>query len=133
MEVLSEEGLQCSGIEIDAGRAELCRNKKLICETGDFLASQQARQADRVILTNPPYKLGREFIEKSLAIAPVVVMLLRLNFLGSQKRAGFHRAHPADIYVLPKRPSFTGKGTDATEYAWFVWGLTNGGHWKIVG
>jgi hypothetical protein len=24
-------------------------------------------------------------------------------------------------FVLPNRPSFTGKGTDATAYAWFCW------------
>lgn len=34
-------------------------------------------------------------------------LLLRLNWLGSQERSAFHRAHPADIYLLPKRPEFT--------------------------
>lgn len=29
--------------------------------------------------------------------------------------------HTPDVYVLPQRPSFTGKGTDSTSYAWFVW------------
>jgi hypothetical protein len=48
-------------------------------------------------------------------------MLLRLNFLGGAKRTAFLRARPPDIYVLPNRPSFTGHGTDACEYAWFVW------------
>ena len=44
-----------------------------------------------------------------------------MNFLGSQKRAAFMRAFPPDVYGLPRRPSFTGGGTDATEYAWLVW------------
>ena len=25
------------------------------------------------------------------------------------------------LYTLHKRPSFTGRGTDATSYSWFVW------------
>jgi hypothetical protein len=74
-----------------------------------------------VIITNPPYSLALEFIERALPLADVVVMLLRLNFLGGAKRAAFFRDNPPDIYVLPNRPSFTGHGTDACEYAWFVW------------
>lgn len=73
------------------------------------------------IVTNPPYALAEEFIRKSIQIAPVVAMLLRLNWLGSQKRVAFLREYPPSVYVLPRRPSFTGGGTDACEYAWFVW------------
>ena len=75
-----------------------------------------------LIVTNPPFSLALEFLEKSLREAEVVVYLLRLNFLGSQKRKPFWEKNPpSHIFVLSKRPSFTGKGTDATEYAWFVW------------
>lgn len=83
-------------------------------------------------ITNPPYLLAEEMIVHALTLTPVVIMLLRLNFLGSQKRIPFWRSHRADVYVLPERPSFTGRGTDATEYAWFVWGLTQGGHLKVL-
>lgn len=77
-----------------------------------------------LIITNPPYKHGLEFVEESLEIADgvgTVAMLLRLNFLGGQRRASFLRENPCDVYVTPRRPSFTGRGSDATEYAWFVW------------
>ena len=75
-----------------------------------------------LIFTNPPFSIAQEFIEHSLPRAKCVVMLLRINFLGSKKRYDFWKKHPLDaLYVLSKRPSFTGKGTDATEYAWFVW------------
>jgi hypothetical protein len=77
-----------------------------------------------LIFTNPPYSLAEEIITHALETwsKATVVMLLRLNFLGSQKRKPFWDKHPvSEIYVLSKRPSFTGKGTDATEYAWFVW------------
>ena len=76
-----------------------------------------------VIISNPPFSLAMEFIERSLQLADHVAMLLRLNFLGSATRAAFFRANMPDVYVLPNRPSFTSDGrTDATEYAWAVWG-----------
>ncbi len=77
-----------------------------------------------LIFTNPPYSQAQEIIDHALNTWPntTVVMLLRLNFLGSQKRHGWWQKHlPTEVHVLSKRPSFTGKGTDATEYAWFVW------------
>jgi|2_EtaG_2_1085320.scaffolds.fasta_scaffold16091_6 hypothetical protein len=75
-----------------------------------------------LIFTNPPFSIAQEFLEHSLPRAKCVVMLLRINFLGSKKRYEFWEKSPLDaLYVLSKRPSFTGKGTDATEYAWFIW------------
>jgi len=75
-----------------------------------------------LIFTNPPFTFAQEFVEYSLERAKCVVMLLRVNFLGSLKRYDFWKENKPDaMYVLSKRPSFTGKGTDATEYAWFVW------------
>jgi len=76
----------------------------------------------RVIITNSPFSLAQEFVEHALCwMDATVIMLLRLNFLGSQKRAKLFHGSMPDVYVLPKRPSFTGGGTDATEYAWMVW------------
>lgn len=80
------------------------------------------RQVPDLLVTNPPFTIAQDFLEKSLREATTVVYLLRLNFLGSRKRASFWKEHPPKaLYVLSSRPSFTGKGTDATEYAWFVW------------
>lgn len=79
-----------------------------------------------LILTNPPFSLAQEFIEKAISVAPTVIMLLRINFLGSIKRHDFWQKYPPTaLHVLSKRPSFTGKGTDATDYAWFVWDRSN--------
>lgn len=79
-----------------------------------------------VIVTNPPFSLALPIIKKSLRMAKKTVMLLRLNFWGSEERQSFMAAFPPDTYVLPNRPVFTvnkeGKpGTDSPEYAWFVW------------
>lgn len=75
-----------------------------------------------LIVTNPPFSLSMEFLTKSLSEAQTVVYLLRLNYLGSAERKTFWKQNqPTHLYVLSNRPSFTGLGTDATEYAWFVW------------
>lgn len=90
------------------------------------------------IISNPPFstafadydlKTGNVkddgIIEHCFEIAnddTEIIMLLRLNVLGSQKRKWFWDKHPVtQIYVLRQRPSFTGHGTDSIEYAWFVW------------
>jgi hypothetical protein len=46
------------------------------------------------------------FAEKCFEHAATTALLLRLAVVASQKRATFWQAHPADIYVLSKRPSF---------------------------
>lgn len=74
-----------------------------------------------VAITNPPFSLAAEVIDTCLRVAPVVVMLLRLNYVASAKRAAFMRETAPDIFVLPNRPSFTGTGTDSNDYAWFIW------------
>lgn len=76
-----------------------------------------------VALGNPPFTLAAQFILAALGQAEQVVMLLRLNFLGSSndRRHLFEQAGMPDVYVLPERPSFTGGGTDACEYAWMRW------------
>ena len=91
-----------------------------LSEGRDYLASH-CEDVD-LIITNPPFSLAMEFLKKSLHESGTVVYLLRLNFLGSQKRRLFWQTcKPTHLYVLSKRPSFTGHGTDATEYAWFCW------------
>lgn len=87
----------------------------------DFLKDNTVRGC---IITNPPFSLAHEFIAHARRHSPEVVMLLRLNFLGSIKRHDWWTKNEPDaIYVLSQRPSFTGGGTDSTEYAWFAWGI----------
>lgn len=81
------------------------------------------------VVTNPPFSLALEFVRKSLEIVETgdVVMLLRVNWLGSQKRHAFWRAVGlTSMVILSDRPSFVGGGTDMTEYAWFIWSRENG-------
>lgn len=91
----------------------------------DFLKDNMPREA---IITNPPFSLALEFCDHALRLAPEVIMLLRLNFLGAQKRHEWWRHHePNALYILSERPDFTGGGGDSTEYAWFVWGVRYSG------
>lgn len=83
------------------------------------------KQKFDVIIGNPPFSLAQEFIDKSLELLQPggrLVFLLRTNFLESKKRFEWWQDKtPNRLYVLSSRPSFTGKGTDATSYSWFVW------------
>ncbi|HOZ23681.1 MAG TPA: hypothetical protein PLI83_02720 [Thermomonas sp.] len=100
---------------------ELCGESG--CGIGDFLTDWRwtCWQSHSVIITNPPYTHAMEYVRHCLQHPATIAMLLRLNFLGSQRRAGFFRERCPDVYVLPRRPSFTHGGTDSCEYAWFVW------------
>ena len=92
--------------------------------TEDFFETDKTIFWD-VIIGNPPFSLAQEFIEHSLKLLNPggrLIFLLRTNFLESQKRFEWWQDKiPTRLYVLSKRPSFTGKGTDATSYSWFIW------------
>jgi hypothetical protein len=88
----------------------------------DYLKDLYDLPENSIIITNPPFSLALEFLGKSLWEAGTVCYLLPLNFLGSIKRHEFWKANPpTHLFPLSRRPSFTGKGTDACDYAWFVW------------
>ena len=92
-----------------------------IREGKDYLKSGMTGPVDAII-TNPPFSLATDFIDRSLDEGMFVAYLLRLNFWGSRKRKEWWQGkEPTHQFTLSERPSFTGKGTDATEYAWFVW------------
>ena len=124
--------VSCKGIEIDD---ILAFRASKVCSVIEGDATAVGWPAADLIITNPPYSLAEEFVRKALAEVSqysTIVMLLRLNWLASLRRAAFHCKHPADIYVLSKRPSFTGGRTDACEYAWFCWGQGRGNRWSIL-
>lgn len=100
------------------------REDSLAETKGDFLA-MEVGDVD-ITITNPPFNLAQEIIEKALATTQTegfVIMLLRLNFMGSKTRKPFWDKYPAHrIYVHHKRLSFKEDGgTDSIEYAHFVW------------
>lgn len=75
-----------------------------------------------LIITNPPFYLAQPMAVRAFKSARTVIFLQRVNWLGSATRYNFWRTYPlSHMYVLTPRPSFTGRGTDSTEYAWFIW------------
>lgn len=140
LDVLRTEGhdRDSRAIEIDPERrAEAQRRGHNVHREGDALALSPGAWANpHLIIMNPPFSLAQEFVERALAERHprgTVAALLRLGFLASAKRAAFHQAYPSDVYVLPKRPSFTPDGrTDASDYCWLVWGPGRGGRWQVL-
>lgn len=92
----------------------------------NYLTAEIKEPKPDIIITNPPFFLAVEIIEKALndvVNGGYVVMLLRLNFFGSKGRKKLFEKHmPKYTYVNSKRISFTENGgTDSIEYAHFVW------------
>lgn len=83
-----------------------------------------------VIITNPPFDISRQIIDKALYDVKkngYVIMLLRLNYFGSRERKNlWDNKMPVNCYVHHKRISFVkGGGTDSIEYAHFIWQKDN--------
>ena len=86
------------------------------------------------IITNPPYKFAKEFVEHALKISvegTKIAMFLKLTFLESKKRRElFDKYPPQSVYVSSSRLQCAkngdfetykqGVGT-AVAYAWYVW------------
>lgn len=83
------------------------------------------------VVTNPPYKYAKEFVEHALKIIEPgckVAMFLKLTFLeGQARRKFFDVCPPCTVYVASgrlkcaKNGEFESIGSSAAAYAWFVW------------
>ena len=65
----------------------------------DFLSYDTEQRFDNII-TNPPYSLAKEFVEKGLSLLASggkMAMFLKIQFLESQKRANLFRKYPLNI------------------------------------
>jgi predicted RNA methylase len=99
----------------------------------DFITHDYGRKFDNII-TNPPFSLAKEFVEKGLEISnDKVIMLLKIQFLESSKRKEFLMNSPLKyIYVFSERQSTLKDGLELNPLnnkpwsttlllAWFVW------------
>lgn len=86
------------------------------------------------IITNPPYKYAKQFIEKALNIIPEgnkIAMFLKIQFLeGKERKKLFLSNPPKTIYVSSSRllcaknarfDEMISGGGSAVAYAWFIW------------
>jgi hypothetical protein len=86
---------------------------------------------DGDILTNPPYKYAKEFVEKALEkieYGNYVIMFLKIQFLeGKERRKLFDKNPPKYIYVNSSRQTcyingdMSKKMSSATCYCWYIW------------
>jgi hypothetical protein len=81
------------------------------------------------VITNPPYKLAMEFVEKAVREVPYSAWLLRLNFLESVRRMSFFKdISPARVLISSRRLPMMHRdgwagpknGSNAC-HAWFIW------------
>ena len=122
-EILKSKGFQVlSNDLIDRGYGETHE---------DFIRSTSLK-ADNVI-TNPPFKLAKEFIEKSLEVSnKKVAMFCKIQLLeGVSRREMFENTPLRTVYVFTKRQTPLRNGSPYDEngkkwastmcFAWFVW------------
>lgn len=92
------------------------------------------------IITNPPYKFAKEFVQKAIDIIPKgrkVAMFLKLTFLeGKERKELFKITPPHTVYVSSSRLSCAkngdfSKGENAIAYCWYVWVKGYKGETKI--
>jgi len=89
---------------------------------------------DGDIITNPPYKFAKQFIEHSLGIIPTgkkVAMFLKVQFLeGKGRKQLFLNNPPKTVYISSSRIACAKNGefyvdnkpvSKAVAYAWYIW------------
>ena len=97
----------------------------------DFLMFESIILYAGDILTNPPYKYAKEFVETALELQEegyYTIMFLKIQFLeGQSRRKLFEKYPPKYIYVNSARQTcyingdMSKKMSSATCYCWFVW------------
>lgn len=98
----------------------------------DFLKCNEKFNGD--IITNPPYKYAKQFVERALDVVTddhKVAMFLKLQFLEGKSRKELFENHPPEkIYVSSGRllcakngdfQLMRKSGGSAVAYAWFIW------------
>lgn len=98
----------------------------------DFLTYEFNRKFDNII-TNPPFNLAQEFIERALKLSNYkVIMFAKIQLLeGNKRRVMFDNTPLKYVYVFSKRvnPLRNGEALDEKGkpwastmcFAWFVW------------
>ena len=102
------------------------------CEFNEDFLSSDNLHSDNVV-TNPPFKYAKEFIEKSLEITTgKVAMFCKIQLLeGVSRKKMFENTPLKTVYVFTKRQSPLRNGSPTDEngkkwastmcFAWFVW------------
>jgi hypothetical protein len=99
-----------------------CEGPGKVCRT-DLFSLSTARWD--LIIGNPDFAIAEKTVRHCLSILPTgghLAFLLRISFLASRARAALYREHPLSAFwPIAGRPSFTGGGSDTSEYGLFLW------------
>lgn len=106
----------------------------------DFLSYPYETNAVDWVITNPPFRLAEEFVQRSFDVARRgVAMLVRTVFLESVGRYNrlFLNDPPSKFAQFVERVPMVrgrldGKATTATGYAWLVWEHHARDHCRVV-
>jgi hypothetical protein len=101
----------------------------------DFLLELKAPDGCQCILTNPPFRLAEQFVAHAIHLCPLVIMLLRLAFLESDRRRHILEGRGlARVHVFRKRlpmmhrAGWEGrKANSGMAFGWFVWDRAHSG------
>jgi hypothetical protein len=95
----------------------------------DFLGETGVPTGVEAIVTNPPFMIAEQFVAHALELCPLVIMLLRLAFLESERRCHILEGRGlARVHVFRKRlpmmhrADWHGrKANSGMAFAWFIW------------
>ena len=103
-------------------RGDLCAlipYNRVITKDVTTIRYQSSYRYDLAIV-NPPFNNAMAIAKWCLENARVVCLLQRASWSYTAARYEFMEQHKPDILQLTNRPSFTGKGTDSADYAWYI-------------
>lgn len=121
-------------VDVAPGRREaaIAAGARDFVETDFLRVKPPVVRPPDLIIGNPPYLGAEDHIRKALEMVEpggAVAFLLRLSMVASAgrlqpggiSRAGAEGCGLDRVYPIYPRPSFTGGGTDASEYALVMW------------
>ena len=101
--------------------------KVIGCKEQDFLTDLINKHAFDIIITNPPYSLKGEFLERCYELGKPFALLMPLTTLEGIKRGALFKKYGIQLIIPNRRINFitpSGKGSGAWfQVAWFTWGL----------
>ena len=131
------------GIDIDETRADTGGKAVGKFQHGDFLTMDMPEGWPKfdLVISNPPFRVPsgdrpgrpgrdgpRQFIDRALQVTSdkgLICFLTRVGWMvGGKHRDAWRRklvsTYKVHAFGHTKRPSFTGRGTDASEYVWLL-------------
>lgn len=103
--------------------------------TGQSFFKYQPDKFD-VIVTNPPFSLKQEFLERAYSIGKPFAFLLPLTTFEGKKRQGLFQEYGIEVIMFDRRINFeTPSGNGGGSWfatAWFTWGLKIGKQLNFV-